>query len=508
MSKCTSLFVQVRTCQEAYASWSRLCIWICVALLAVMVAESSDTLACWSGIAFNAAVLGMRLGWRRSQDPFVLVFLAFSLIYVEVPVAFMSMAWPEYFPSTGLSFDLPTPPESTIGYALAFLLTFYVGFAVAVRAISLPVHSAWNLPPGATLARVLPVALALLAFSYAYDNYLSASLTLSSPGVLIEVAKFLSYDAAIVFLLFVVLMAAPPRGASTGRIGVMYMGIAGAFFALHTVNSSKGALLVLLFLAFVLPLAVLVRIRHARMILPRTWVLGTLATAAPLVFIGAQVFRHMRRAAAMEGKELGFSEAFARLSVDGGILQDGGSELFAVIGDRLSTAFNRYIVLYEQFDPFSHSAALEALNFPTYLVKSFVNLHVPGTPYPEAYFPSSMMVERIVQQQELLSGDLVSLQTSLNSQPFSIFGLSLLLAGVWAPILFAGMVMLLRVVLRRWGFYASVWSLVLLNGLLSCYGAEAAFQTSVSFCATIAVALFVARILARRCHSATGTQLA
>jgi hypothetical protein len=506
MPTSTSLFVQIRTCEEACVAWSKLCIWICAALLAVMVAQSNDSLACWSGIAFNTAVLGMRMGWRKSQDPFVLVFLAFSLIYVEVPVAFMSMSWPEYVPSTGLSFDLPAPTESTVGYALVFLLAFYVGFAVAIRAIALPTRASRNLPSGATLGRVLPVALALLAFSYAYDNYLSASLTLSSPGVLVEVAKFLSYDAAIVFLLFVVLMASLPSGAGAGRTGMLYMGIAGGFFALHTVNSSKGALLVLLFLAFVLPLAVLVRIRHARMIVPRVWVLGTLAIAAPLVFIGAQVFRHMRRAAAMEGKELGFNEAFARLSVDGGVLQNGGSELFSVIGDRLSTAFNRYIVFYEQFDPLGNSAALDALNFPTYLVKSFINLHMPGTPYPEAYFPSSMMVERIVQRQELLSGDLVSLQTSLNSQPFSIFGLSLLMAGVWAPLLFMAVVMLLRVVLRRWGFYASVWSLVLFNGLLSCYGAEAAFQASVSFCATIAVALYVARILARRGHPAAGAQ--
>lgn len=499
----SSLFFQIRSCESTHHAWSRLCLAISAGMLVVMLLLLKDNAATWACAGFNLAVLGMRYAARKSTDPYVLIFLAFSLLFIEVPIAFIAVRWPDYLPSTGLSFDLTPPSARTAAGALGFLLLFYAAFFVAVRLVPLARHATTYLPRRVTLAQVLPPAALMLAFSFAYDNMLSASLTLARPGVLIEVLKFLCYDAAIFFFLFLVLVSdRRTTEGRLGRVGMFYYGLAAAFFLMHTVNSSKGAILVLWTLAFVFPLAIATQIRGARMIVPRLWVLIGVAACTPLVFIGAQVFRHIRRAAAMEGVQLSITDAFARLHVDGGVLQDGGAELFLTIGDRLSSVFNRYMVLYTSFDPFEDWGAMDSSEFPTYLGKSFLNLHLPGTPYPEAYFPSSMMFERLVQGKELLSGDLVSLQTSLNSQPYSGFGVLLLVAGLLAPIAFMVLIIALRLLHRAGGFYAAVLSIMLFYGFLSCYGAEAVFQVALSVPCTIALLVLLTRMLGRRGVSA------
>ena len=157
--------------------------------------------------------------------------------------------------------------------------------------------------------------------------------------------------------------------------------------------------------------------------------------------------------------------------------------------------FNRYILIYQNFNTLGFSESVLAL--PGYIVRSFLNLHLPGTPFLDEYYPSSMQLESILQDGSYRVGDAVNLQESLNSQPFSIFGLALLFAGFFGPFLFFVLVVALRWLCVRCGFWFALFSLMFFNAILSCYGIEVAFQVSLSIIATFYFVTTLARMLAR-----------
>lgn len=88
----------------------------------------------------------------------------------------------------------------------------------------------------------------------------------------------------------------------------------------------------------------------------------------------------------------------------------------------------------EQFllinESFSHYNFTYSLEFAVYMLKNFINMMLPGTIYVESYVPSSQLFNDVILKKEIYS-QLTKIEFSreMNTQPFTPFGLSIILFG-------------------------------------------------------------------------------
>ena len=104
-----------------------------------------------------------------------------------------------------------------------------------------------------------------------------------------------------------------------------------------------------------------------------------------------------------------------------------------MIGYRVATSLDRYILLFDAHLYSGHSGAY-ALQFAEYLGKNLLNLVLPGTPFPEAYAPSSNLMPAVLSSGPLMGeSSKAQLLLSLNTQPYTVFGVAIVLCGALAP---------------------------------------------------------------------------
>jgi hypothetical protein len=115
-------------------------------------------------------------------------------------------------------------------------------------------------------------------------------------------------------------------------------------------------------------------------------------------------------------------------------VQSSLGSMLTVIGYRVAAALDRYILLFDAHLYSGHSGAY-ALQFVEYLGKNLLNLVLPGTPFPEAYAPSSNLMPAVLSSAPLMGeSSKAQLLLSLNTQPYSVFGVAIVLCGALAPI--------------------------------------------------------------------------
>ena len=484
----TSLLIQSVSCEKVFRVYYKICLVIAVAMLAAIPLLAQANKVMLSAFLFNLFVIGLRFAFRRSIDSFVLLFLSFSLIYIEFPIAYMACCFPEYFPTLGLNFDWPAPSESIVSLALALLSLFYLAFFLAVVLIPTKNCAVISFPRSLQF-RITPyVAVALVISTIFYNKYLSTFTIGVSAGMLGELTQVFTNDFALFTALFLILnIRCAHRGEGTTRSNIFYYYLlAVGFLGLHTFNGSKGAPMLLLSLALINPLALFGGSRVRFVLLPTKLVFVVAACFLPFLFLLGQAIRIDR----FGRGDVGISETLYAAINDQPL-----GHLFESIADRISVAFNRYILIFVNFNSEGFTESVRAL--PLYIFKSFLNLHLPGTPFPESYFPSSMQFENMIQNRPLVSGESENIYASMNTQPYSAFGICLLLVGYWGPLLFFATVAILRAIFLRANFIVMFFYLMLFERLLHCYALEAAFLAAVILTATIFFLSIVSKALSR-----------
>lgn len=110
-------------------------------------------------------------------------------------------------------------------------------------------------------------------------------------------------------------------------------------------------------------------------------------------------------------------------------------DLLNGIGYRLAWGgLDQFLLVFHSFILNSYEMST-ALNLITYAAKNFINLIAPGTPFIDAYAPSSQLFYSVIDKANLISDfDAVSLVKSLNTQPYTLFGFFTILFGAFAPL--------------------------------------------------------------------------
>lgn len=108
--------------------------------------------------------------------------------------------------------------------------------------------------------------------------------------------------------------------------------------------------------------------------------------------------------------------------------------IFGLIFERLSALINNFILIYSTF---STNFNLDySLHFSNYTFSSLMNLVLPGTPFPESYVLTSQLFPKVIEQQLLESGlDRVTLLQQSNTQPYSLFGVLIIVFSLFPALL-------------------------------------------------------------------------
>jgi hypothetical protein len=166
------------------------------------------------------------------------------------------------------------------------------------------------------------------------------------------------------------------------------------------------------------------------------------------------------------------------------------------IGYRLSAGLDRYVLIFHAH-LYTGYAPAYASEYAVYLGKSFANLILPGTPYKEAYMPSSSLLPALLVKAPLLGEtSKTDLIRSLNTQPYTIFGVATILAGLGAPVLlfvaFGFLSLAYRMV--RW-IPARVAMIYMCMTALMSYGIEVVVANAVHIGLSLAIFIWLMRVV-------------
>jgi len=441
-----------------------------------------------SALGFTLFILAFRWNLRRSVDPFVLIFLTFSMVYIELPVVLMASRYPDYFPTDGLNLMPVTPSAIILAQGLAMLAIFYIASFCAIKTIILRKHEEYSLPSFLKHKTAPYLAIALIIYGEIYDNLFSVFVTKVSGNIIGELSRFITNDAALFLAMFLMLNHTRVRRGRplSDKSTLLYFLLTNGYIVYSTIGGSKGAMIKIFSLAFIYPLALLGRIRDQKVVVPSPIVAISLLLILPATFVIGYIFRLARN---YEGR-FTFSEAcFYGLENLGTI-----PLLFGAIVDRLSAAFNRYILIFSNYCENGFTDSVKTL--PRYIFENLLNLLLPGTPFPDSYYMSSMQLEKILLNEPFISGDIEQLLTSLNTQPFTAFGISILFAGVLGPLLFFLFIVMLRLLYNKTKFWGSLFTIILFDLTLSCYGLDPAVQNAFLWLCTMLFLSFLTRVTA------------
>lgn len=438
---------------------------------------------CIGGACFLAFVASLRALSARLGDPLLALFWIWSLLFVEFPCACIA-AMPREFPvDYGLAVELPVPGPSSIGWALTHLACCYL--AVIASAAVFPARTRLSWPSIRPLWAIV-VSIAMLVVGVLYDRFRTVLPGLERPLIrtAFEVMKIISYDSAIVTFWIAVFATWTPgtTSRSSSRLAA-YAAACIGFVVIHTYNSSKGAILLLVFLAVGIPLSLALRCPQARIIVPRGRMLVLGAILSLPIFGFAEALRTERKLGSSNSPD----------AVSGIVDRLVSGELAESAALRLSVPFLRYLAIFDRFGAFDSGDRDSSTSYANYTARSLVNLVAPGTPFPDAYAPSSMVLDDLLVGIPLEGPDRDNLRAQLNSQPTTVFGFSFAVIGWWTPIAVLLASLVLRGVFVLGGFMGACFCAVLLQGALSCYGLDAAIQVSIAFSATIGTLLFLSR---------------
>lgn len=425
----------------------------------------------------TTALLSLSRRFRRSSFGLLLCF--FTVVHFTLPLAFVFSLGPEYGFGSGLA-SLPAAPEEywrSLGSSLVFLTLCWGSLWFGIVLASAPPRPIEWVRLSRIRLWTLVVLGAVVAAITWVDNHAFIQVRLGGEARPTSALVFLFFDHAFLVLAGMVLVHHMSR---LHRRGDMRRGVAvtGALFVCFSVvlfaAGSKGALLTAFKLLILLPLSEARGFARSRVPFLKPGAMAALLVLMPPLFYLALM---QRMALATGVTPDGGSLASAMAAVDRRIVDQVFQDIMYRISaggvDRYHLVFHSFVA--EGWDPRT------AVEFATYTLKNGLNLVLPGSPFPEAYSPTSQLMPQVLAKSlQGVDYDAGALIRALNTQPYTVFGVFLILTGSLAPLLLFLVVLSyakLHGFLR--GAVPRATSLYFFNTALSSYGLEVSFGNAV-----------------------------
>lgn len=469
-----------------------------LAIVALYGLESrGDMLPILSGCFFIVTVSLLSLNKKFQASPFSMLFCVFTFLYLTVPAAFVMVKSDNYVFGRGLV----SVPFGQIEYAESLPFVFlYLSVLWAAVWLGIIFSKPNKFPVDQKLFSGLPLKHILLLGCMVFvvtwvDNMTFADVFLEGTEKQISLAAFIFFDRAYLVLAGFVLFCKlnePRYSATPGKITFLINLIFFGFSFLHFMAGSKAAILVVFILFFLYPLCFLMEHPHSKIQFPTLQNLMILGGLAGPLFL----FALIQRTSLLSGIAPSFTTLFT------GIAETNTSVILEVIDHifyRLSWGgLDRFLLIVHSFIVAIPSPDT-SMDFVVYLAKNTANLLLPGTIFQEAYAPSSQLFSQVIEHIPM-NGDMgqIDLLRFLNTQPYTLFGVFIIIFGWTAPVfLFFSVLAFVTAYNNIRNIMIKLSMLYFFSAALSSYGIESCIGGSANFYVSLFLMCFLLKTLCR-----------
>lgn len=461
------------------------------------IASGAGMLSTLSGVLYIVIVSLLSLNKRFRRSPFSILLCFFTFLYLNIPAAFILFEGSDYIYGEGLA-SIPFPQSDyQQSLPLGFLYLSLFWFAMWLGIISANTNRReinQNRFSSIRLKHILLLGVIVLVVTW-IDNQSFAAVRLEGAGKENSLLAFIFFDHAYLIMAGLVLFFKlnEPRYIVNSRkitmlISAIFMGYISIFF----LAGSKAAILAIFMWFVLIPYCCFREYPRAQCSFPiPKYLVMLVILALPLFYVAL-----IQRISLGSGIAPDLGTFLAGISViDASVVFDIFSQIFY----RFSQGgIDRFLLIFQSFviNTFDSDISSEFVN---YLAKNTLNLILPGTPFPDSYAPSSQLFP-IVIEYNLAGGDINSsvLLASLNSQPYTIFGIFMIIFGFVAPILLYFFIVVFVVIYNRINnLFMKISMLYFYTCALASYGIEVAFSNSVHLLVSILLIYFLIKILSR-----------
>jgi hypothetical protein len=446
--------------------------------------SGSGITATFAGISFIAIVTIASMNERFRKNPLSSIFCFFTLIYLSIPCCFILAEGTDFLVgiSVGkLPFDQIEYQDNrdlgfiylTICWLSVWFGIYYINFNRSISLISTNLKIKLN-------AIILMTVLVAIITIVENDSFISVKINNSEHVT--SLIAFLLMDHSFLILSGVLFLYKINKSSENLKntqdtIGFIFV----TFVVVGFIAGSKGALLVVFTLLILYPFFLSTQFDGVKIIFIRPIYLVFLAILAPILFyLGI-----LKRLSFSQGTEFDLLQLFSLISeIQPEIFYDTISSIFY----RLAWGgLDQFLLLFKSYLHASYD--FNASNdFTIYLIKNTINLLLPGTPFQEAYAPSSQLFPSVLNKEYLFSEfDRTALIISLNTQPYTIFGVFMIIFGIYSPILlFVFTVLCSFIIKSSKNILIKVMIIYFFSGALSSY----AFESVIGATFNVLISLF------------------
>lgn len=395
--------------------------------------SEAGILSTLSGFMYLVIVSSLSLNKKFRRSNFSVLLCFFTFLYLNIPTAFILFEGGDYIFGGGLGSIPFTQSEYQQSLPLVFLYLSVLWSAIWLGIISAGIKTKKNNLNYFSSLRLTPILLAgvIVLIVTWIDNQAFFDVILKDESRGSALLAFVFFDHAYMAMAGLILLFKlnePSYSSNPRKVTTLIFAIYIAFTLIFLSSGSKAAILAGFILIMFLPFAAFRGYSHTQVSFPSIRFLVALILVAPLLFY----FALIQRLNLSEGIPLDLSTFLAPLSeVDTSVIYDIINQILY----RLSWGgVDRFSLIVQSFltNAFDYDYAREFFN---YLGKNTLNLLLPGTPFPESYAPSSQLFSQVIHKGDM-NGEMDTevLIRALNTQPYTIFGVLVIMFGFAAPI--------------------------------------------------------------------------
>lgn len=449
---------------------------------------------------FMYIVIASVSSWNKKfrRSPFSIPFCFFTFLYLNIPAAFILFEGSDYNFGDGVAIPFAQNDYGQslpLGFLYLSVLwgVVWLGIISADTKIQKINQKRFS---SISLKHILLLGVIVLIVTW-IENQGFADVRLKGEDKANSLLAFVFLDHAYLVMAGLVLffkLNEPRHILYPRKINALVFLIFITFIALNFIAGSKGAILVIFMLFMLLPLSAFREYPHALVSFPSIKFLVMLVFLAPILFYLALIQR----------VSLGFGIAPDLSTLLAGIFEFDTSVFYDMINQilyRLSWGgIDRFLLVFQSFSIDSFDLDTER-EFVNYLAKNTLNLVLPGTPFPESYAPSSQLFPRVIEK-NLVGGDIdrSALIISLNTQPYTLFGVFIIIFGFAAPVFLYLFTFAYVFFFNKIGnVFLKITMLYFFWGALSSYGIEVVLGNSVHLLVSISLMYFLLKIFSQFC---------
>ncbi len=439
------------------------------------------------------SVLSRHKKFRKSSFSILLCF--FTLLYLNIPIAFILFEGSDYIFGEGLT-SIPfaqSDYQQSLPLGLLYLSLLWVATWFGVISVDAKIQEInQKIFSSNRLAHILLLG-AIVLIVTGIENQSFADVRLEDVEKINSLLAFVFFDHAYLVMVGLILYFKLNEShyvSSQRKVNSLMLLIFITFIALNFIAGSKGAILVVFILFMLLPLSTFREYPHALVSFLSMKFFMMFIFLAPILFY----FASIQRATLGAGIAPDLSTLLAGIfEFDSSVFYDTVEHIIY----RLSWGgIDRFLLIFQSFSIDSFDVNTER-EFVNYLAKNTLNLILPGTPFPEAYAPSSQLFPQVIEK-NLVGGEIEksALIISLNTQPYTLFGVFIIIFGFAAPVFLYLFTFAYVFVFNKVGnVFIKITMLYFFFGALSSYGIEVVFGNSVHLLVSISLMYFLLKII-------------